>query len=151
MNFLISVDNLLPALQSVIGVVEKGQTMPILSNVLVNISNGIFKITGTDLEVEITTFFPIEDTAIVLDFTVSAKKLFDICRNLSSGIDINFELKDKKLILKAKKSRFILAILSAENFPNLDLKSCPSMISPCKTAQNPKIFALRAHFFPPGF
>lgn len=120
MNFSISVDQLLPAIQSVIGVVEKRQTLPILSNILVNISDGIFRVTGTDLEVEITTSFPIVDSSIVIDFTVPAKKLFDICKNLDSGIDLNFELKENKLILKARKSRFILSTLAADNFPNLD-------------------------------
>ena len=120
MNFSISVDQLLPAIQSVIGVVEKRQTLPILSNILVNISDGIFRVTGTDLEVEITTSFPVVDSSIVIDFTVPAKKLFDICKNLDSGIDLNFELKENKLILKARKSRFILSTLAADNFPNLD-------------------------------
>ncbi len=129
MNFSIAIDNLLPAIQSVIGVVEKRQTMPILSNILVNISDGTFKITGTDLEVEISTSFPIEDKSVTLDFTVPAKKLFDICKNLDSGIDLNFELKENKLVLKAKKSRFMLAILAAENFPNLDPMTSTSEMS----------------------
>lgn len=129
MNFSISVDQLLPAIQSVIGVVEKRQTLPILSNILVNISDGIFRVTGTDLEVEITTSFPIADSSIVIDFTVPAKKLFDICKNLDAGIDLNFELKENKLILKARKSRFILSTLAADNFPNLDPMTSSSEMS----------------------
>lgn len=120
MKFSIAVDDLLPSLQSVIGVVEKRQTLPILSNILVNISEGKFTITGTDLEVEITTTIPLDDTSIALDFTVPAKKLFEICKNLDPGILLNFELVDNKLILKAKKSRFTLITLPADNFPNLD-------------------------------
>lgn len=129
MNFSIAIDNLLPAIQAVIGVVEKRQTLPILSNILVNISNGIFRVTGTDLEVEITTSFSIEDTSIAIDFTVPAKKLFDICKNLDAGIILDFELKENKLILKAKKSRFILSTLLAENFPNLDPMASTSEFS----------------------
>lgn len=120
MKFSISVDELLPPLQSVIGVVEKRQSMPILANILVNIRNGLFTITGSDLEVEITTSFNIEDQTLSADFTVAAKKLFDICRNLDAGLLLNFELKENKLILKSKNSRFILATLAAENYPNLD-------------------------------
>ncbi|MCU7818236.1 MAG: DNA polymerase III subunit beta [gamma proteobacterium symbiont of Lucinoma myriamae] len=129
MKFSIGIDDLLPALQSVIGVVEKRQTLPILSNILVNISDGNFAVTGTDLEVEITTIIPLEDTSINFDFTVPAKKLFDICKNLDAGILLNFELVDNKLILKAKKSRFTLITLSAENFPNLDPMSSSSEFS----------------------
>ncbi|NOQ77920.1 MAG: DNA polymerase III subunit beta [Gammaproteobacteria bacterium] len=129
MKFSIGIDDLLPALQSVIGVVEKRQTLPILSNILVNISDGKFTITGTDLEVEITTIIPLEDTSINIDFTVPAKKLFDICKNLDAGILLNVELVDNKLILKAKKSRFTLITLPAENFPNLDPMSSSSEFS----------------------
>lgn len=126
MKFSIGIDDFLPALQSVIGVVEKRQTLAILSNILVNINDGEFSITGTDLEVEITTIIPIDDTSLKLDFTVPAKKLFDICKNLDPGIMLNFEIVDNKLILKAKKSRFTLITLSADNFPNLDPVSSTS-------------------------
>jgi len=129
MKFSIGIDDILPPLQSVIGVVEKRQTLPILSNILVSISEGKLAITGTDLEVEITTSLAIEDQSLAIDFTVPAKKLFDICKNLDPGIELNFELKENKLILKAKKSRFILVTLAAENFPNLDSISSSSEFS----------------------
>ncbi len=129
MKFSIAIDDLLPAIQSVIGVVEKRQTLPILSNILVNVSNGKFTITGTDLEVEITTVILIEDISLNFDFTVPAKKLFDICKNLDTGVILNFELIENKLILKSKKSRFTLITLSAENFPNLDPVTATSEFS----------------------
>ncbi|MCW8932113.1 MAG: DNA polymerase III subunit beta [Gammaproteobacteria bacterium] len=129
MKFSIGIDELLPAIQSVIGVVEKRQTLPILSNILVSISDGKFTITGTDLEVEITTVIDIEDDSLSFDFTVPAKKIFDICKNLDSGVILNFELIDNKLILKSKKSRFTLITLSAENYPNLDPMSSSSEFS----------------------
>lgn len=120
MKFSIALDDLLPPLQSVIGVVEKRQTLPILSNILVTIHDGQLTITGTDLEVEIVTSLTIDDKNLSIDFTVPAKKLFDICKNLDPGVNLDFELKENKLILKAKKSRFMLVTLSADNFPNLD-------------------------------
>ncbi len=126
MKFSIGLDDFLPALQSVIGVVEKRQTLPVLSNVLININAAKLMITATDLEVEISTHILIDDASLVVDFTVPAKKLFDICKNLDSGIKLNFELKENKLILKAKKSRFTLITLPAENFPNLDPMSVTS-------------------------
>lgn len=129
MKFSIAIDDLLPAIQSVIGVVEKRQTLPILSNILVNVCAGKFTITGTDLEVEITTVITIEDKSLIFDFTVPAKKIFDICKNLNPGVILNFELKDNKLILKSGKSRFSLITLSSENFPNLDPMTSSSEFS----------------------
>lgn len=129
MKFSIAIDDLLPAIQSVIGVVEKRQTLPILSNILVNVRAGKFTITGTDLEVEITTVITIEDKSLIFDFTVPAKKIFDICKNLNPGVILNFELKDNKLILKSGKSRFSLITLSSENFPNLDPMTSSSEFS----------------------
>jgi len=129
MKFSISIDELLPPLQSVIGVVEKRQTLPILSNILVSINDGKFTITATDLEVEVMTYLNIEDNSISGDFTVPAKKLYDICKNLNPGILLNFEIKENKLILKSKNSRFSLATLSADNFPNLDPISSTSEFS----------------------
>ena len=129
MKFSIAIDDLLPAIQSVIGVVEKRQTLPILSNILVNVRDGKFTITGTDLEVEISTVIAIEDESLIFDFTVPAKKIFDICKNLDSGVILNFELIDNKLILKSKKSRFTLITLSAENYPNLDPMTSTSEFS----------------------
>jgi len=120
MKFSISIDELYPALQYIIGVVEKSQTLAILANVLVNISEGKLTLTGTDLEVEITTSIEINDSSVSINFTVPAKKLFDICRNLDSGSILNFEVIKNKLILKVKKSRFTLLTLPADSFPNLD-------------------------------
>lgn len=120
MKFSINIDVLLPLLQSVIGVVDSRPTLAILSNILIQISKGQITITATDLEVEISTSGAIEDESLIIDFTVPAKKIFDICKNLDPGLILNFTYKDNKLVLTSKKSRFTLSTLSAENFPNLD-------------------------------
>lgn len=119
-KFSLTRDKLLLSLQSVIGVVEKRQTLPILSNLLINIIDGKMTITGTDLEVEISTFLQLEDNHINIDFTVPAKKIFDICKNLDSEALINFTIQENKIILKSSHSRFSLSTLPATNFPNLD-------------------------------
>lgn len=126
MKFSIAIDILLPALQSVIGVVEKNKTLAVLSNVLININDGRCTITGSDLEVEITTTFPVQDIDLIINFTVPAKKLLEICKNLDSGVLLKFELLDNKLILKAQKSRFTLMTLASESFPNLEALSSTS-------------------------
>ena len=119
MKFSINIDTLLPLLSSVIGVIDSRPSLSILSNFLIQIDNGRFSIIASDLEVEINTFIMI-DESISVDFTVPAKKFHDICKNMDQGIQLNFELKENKLILKSKNGRFILSTLSADSFPNLD-------------------------------
>ncbi len=119
MKFSINIDTLLPLLHSVIGVVESRPTLSILTNFLVHIKDGLLTITASDLEVELSNSINIDDS-ITCDFTVPAKKFFDICKNMNQGIQLNFELKDNKLILKSKNGRFTLSTLSADSFPNLD-------------------------------
>jgi len=120
MKFSVMRDDLLIPLSSVIGVVEKRQTLPILSNFLINIIDGKMTITGNDLEVEISSYLQLEDHSINIDFTVPAKKLFDICKNMDSSALINFNIQENKIILKSSYSRFMLSTLPAANFPNLD-------------------------------
>ena len=56
MKFSLSREAFLKPLQFVVGVVERRQTLPILSNVLLSLENGRLSMTGTDLEVEIVGF-----------------------------------------------------------------------------------------------
>ena len=53
MKFTISRESLLRPLQTVIGVVERRQTMPILANVLIAVKDDELTVTATDLEVEL--------------------------------------------------------------------------------------------------
>ena len=119
MKFSINIDTLIPLLNSVIGVVDSRPSLSILTNFLIHINNGSFSITASDLEVELSSFIEV-DESIDCEFTVPAKKFFDICKNMDSGIQLAFELKDNKLILRSKNGRFTLSTLSADSFPNLD-------------------------------
>ena len=76
MKFTIARETLLAPLQQVIGVIEKRQTLPILSNVLLRIKEGQIELTGTDLEVQLITRGPI-DTNESVEVTVPARKLLD--------------------------------------------------------------------------
>ena len=87
MKLSASRDVLLKPLQAVIGVVERRQTMPILSNVLLVAKEGELAVTATDLEVEL-----VAETAVDVqaggEITVSGRKLLDICRALPEDADI---------------------------------------------------------------
>jgi DNA polymerase III subunit beta len=120
MRFSISRENLLQPLQLVSGAVERRHTLPILSNVLLKVSEDALWLTGTDLEVELISSVKLEGDFTNGEITVPAKKLFDICRSLSGESNIEFYVEDNKAILKSGRSKYSLAVLSAEDFPNLE-------------------------------
>jgi len=113
-------DALLAPLQSVAGIVEKRHTLPILSNVLIEKHGDQLTLLATDIEIQIRTttggHIGGEDIAI----TVGARKLQDILRALPDT-DINLTLDDKRLTLKAGKSRFQLQTLPAADYPRMNL------------------------------
>lgn len=119
MKFQVERGNLLNGLQAVIGVVERRQTMPILSNLLLNADNDQLKLTGTDLELELVT----QVSAAVSQpgaTTLPARKLLDICRGLPDNANIEFELQEQRIRVSSGRSRFMLATLPATEFPFLD-------------------------------
>jgi len=112
-------DVLLKPLQAVIGVVERRQTMPILSNVLLVARNGELSVTATDLEVELVAQ---AEVTVESDgeITVSGRKLLDICRALPDGSDIDISVSGEKLVIRSGRSKFSLATLPAAEFPTIE-------------------------------
>lgn len=112
---------LLKPLQVVIGIVERKQTLPILSNVLIEKESGKIRFTATDLEIQITT--TIETTTgnnELSSITVGGKKLQEILRILPDQSKISIETKENKALIKSNKSRFNLQTLPAQDFPKLN-------------------------------
>jgi len=120
MKFSILQENLIKPLQQVAGVVERRQTLPVLSNVLMVAEGNSLAITGTNLEVELVVRLELEQLETAGEITVPAKKILDICKSLPGDAIINFELVDNKIVVKAGRSRFVLASLPASDFPNLE-------------------------------
>ena len=113
-------DQLLVPLQSVCGIVEKRHTLPILSNVLMEKNGENLTLLATDIEIQITTQTP----TVGVDkasMTVGARKLQDILRSLPDTAEVSLALDDKRLQLKAGKSRFNLQTLPAEDFPRMSI------------------------------
>ena len=94
MQFNINRDQLLQSLNFVQGVVEKKNTLPILSNVLLNIKENKLEIIATDLD--IVFYDEIQNLKIIEagNTPTSANVLFDILRKIPQGAEINFTLKD---------------------------------------------------------
>lgn len=117
MNIRISREALLKPLQLVSGVVEKRQTMAILSNVLLNLDARQLTLTGTDLEVELTASIPLEGDHSEGEITLPARKFMDICKSLPDEAILDIDIKDGRALIRSGKSRFTLATLPATDFP----------------------------------
>lgn len=116
MKFIITREALLTPLQQIVSVIEKRQTMPILSNVLLVIEDDQLILTGTDLEIQLIAKIVLatETTGAI---TVPARKFLDICRLLPQGAQIIFESSNDKAKIISNKSRFSLSCLPADNYP----------------------------------
>ena len=120
MKFSVSRDALIRPLNLVAGVVERRQTLPILSNVLMSLEGNRLSLTGTDLEVELVGRIEVVNAGPDGDITVPARKLVDICKSLPDGVDINFSVEDGRVTVKAGRSRFTLSTLPATEFPTVE-------------------------------
>jgi DNA polymerase-3 subunit beta len=118
MQFIVKRDSLLKSLNFVQGVIEKKNTLPILSNVLLQLKEKKLYIVATDLDIEF--YDEISDVEIMKEgsTTTSAGILYDILRKISSNSKLNFDLKsENKLSLKNENSDFNLLCLPIDNFP----------------------------------
>src|SRR6516225_10693074 len=109
-------EDFLAPLQSVIGVVERRQTMPVLANVLLAARDGRLYITGTDLEVEL-----VAASAVSVqqpgDITVPGRKLLDIFRALPEKTSVTLSTEGERVSIRGGRSRFTLSSLPAAEFP----------------------------------
>jgi DNA polymerase-3 subunit beta len=112
-------DDILTPLSAVSGIIERRHTLPILSNVLIEQAGSNLAFLATDIEIQITARTPLQATGETKAITVGARKLVDILRALPDGVDLSLQAQDKRLLVKAGKSRFTLQTLPAEDFPRL--------------------------------
>ncbi|MDQ6986463.1 MAG: DNA polymerase III subunit beta, partial [Mariprofundaceae bacterium] len=110
--------DMLQTVQRCQNIVERRHTIPILSNILLSTEENTLLFTATDLEVGIRT----QSSANIKkkgSLTVSARKLFDVIKELETEADIELEAADNFLVIKSGRSRFRLATLSADEFPDI--------------------------------
>jgi DNA polymerase III subunit beta len=112
-------DEILTPLSAVSGIIERRHTLPILSNVLIERSGDALAFLATDIEIQIAARSTIGASAEAHAVTVGARKLLDILRALPEGAEVTLTQQDKRLLVKAGKSRFTLQTLAAEDFPRL--------------------------------
>lgn len=112
-------EDLIKPLGHVAGVVERRQTLPILSNVLIRAEGGAVSLTGTDLEVEVSvrTAAEIGQEGAV---TVPGRKFLDICRALPAQAQIELRHDKDRVTVRSGKSRFTLSTLPVADFPHIE-------------------------------
>ena len=119
MKFKVTRETLLKPLQAVQGVVERRQTLPILTNVLLTAQEEMLSITATDMELELiaTTALPGAEDG---ELTLPARKLIEICRALPAAASIEVAQQGDRVVLRSGRSRFSLSTLPASEYPSFD-------------------------------
>ena len=140
----------LEALQSVAGIVERRHTLPILANVLVRKNGGAIEFTTSDLEIQVRTQAELGGDAGSFNTTVGARKLIDILRALPADQVVTLSSAQNKLTLQGGKSRFTLQTLPSDDFPlvNESVDFGPTFSIPQKTLRlliNQVHFAMAVH------
>ena len=121
MKFSVNQQDLQQALNYCQGVIEKRSTLPILSNILLDVQNSRLTLTATDLD--LIFIHQIQNIEILEEgkTTTTSSIMYDIVRKFSSGKKINLTLNDKnKLHLESEKSVFNLNCINASEFPITD-------------------------------
>ena len=119
MRFTVQRETMLKPLLLTSGVVERRQTLPILSNILLSVRPGTLAMTSTDLEVEMVVRTPVDSTEAG-EATVPARKFLDIFRALPEQARVEVICDGDKVIVRSGRSRFTLATLPAAEFPSIE-------------------------------
>lgn len=134
-------DQFLTPLQAVCGIVEKRHTLPILSNVLIEKNAERLTLLATDIEMQIRTSAPSSGSEQV-GITVAARKLQDILRSLPESAEVSLNLDERRLQLKAGRSRFNLQTLPAEDFPRMAAATGPATVLKLTQRQFKRVLGL---------
>ncbi len=120
MNFSLNRELLLKPLLLVSGAVERKSTLPILGNILFDVSGQSLTLTATDLELEMVSYADIENKGQDGKVTIPARKLLDICKSLPENSLITFSHSQDSVQLSSGRSKYSLSTLPATDFPNIE-------------------------------
>ncbi len=133
MKILINKEALIEPLLAISGVVERRQTLPILSNILIHVEEEIIRLTATDMEVE-SCFIIQHKSSETGKTTVPARKFLDIVKALPDNSDIELNFENEKVRILCGKSKFTLSTMPADDFPSIEnLDEIVSLNLPEKT------------------
>ncbi|HDZ9635417.1 TPA: DNA polymerase III subunit beta [Vibrio cholerae] len=120
MKFTIERSHLIKPLQQVSGTLGGRASLPILGNLLLKVEENQLSMTATDLEVELISRVTLEGEFEAGSITVPARKFLDICRGLPDSAVITVLLEGDRIQVRSGRSRFSLATLPANDFPNIE-------------------------------
>lgn len=127
MHITVKREHLIKPLGVVAGVVERRQTLPILSNLLIRSTGKLITLTGTDLEVEVSA--TVNGSGTEGEMTLPARKLHEICRALPADAEVSISLDKDKALVRSGKSRFKLLTMPVTEFPAIETASWNSSFS----------------------
>ena len=129
MKISVEKNHIFKSLSHVHSIVEKKNTIPVLSNILIEAKDNSLILSATDMDISITETLNcnvIEEGSI----TVSAHTLYDIIRILPDGNEIEFISNDGKMFsIRSGKSKFSLGCLPKEDFPIIEVTNLKSELS----------------------
>src|SRR5256884_757491 len=117
MKFTITREQLQEGLSGVAAAIPAKPTLPVLANVLVEVTKQGLRLSGTDLDIGVTTTVPAEVDAEGA-VTLQAKKLVDIARELPSGPVRFTAAGESRVAIECGRSKFKLLGLPREEFPS---------------------------------
>lgn len=120
MKFTIERSHFIKPLQQVSGTLGGRASLPILGNLLIKVEDNQLSMTATDLEVELISRVTLEGDFEAGSITVPARKFLDICRGLPDSAVITVLLEGDRIQVRSGRSRFSLATLPANDFPNIE-------------------------------
>ena len=124
MKFSLNRSDLLEPLSKVVSVLEKRQTLPILSHVLVVVNQQGITLTATDQEVELQTQIGFGGDSLNIETeghcALPGRKLLEICKHLPADARLDFKRRDKHVVLSSGAFESQFSTLPAEDFPNID-------------------------------
>ena len=129
MDFYITKEEVVKSLNQTLGVVEKRQTLPILSNILLEVDEASLKLTATDLESEISTTSTVSNYKSGGKTTAPARKLSDLCRLMPDLAEIHFFLDGDNLKIETESGKYNLSTLPSEDFPVFEIEDTQSQIN----------------------
>ena len=144
MDFYILKEEIVKSLNLTLGVVEKRQTLPILSNVLIEVDESSLKLTATDLESEISTTSTISNFISGGKTTAPARKLSDLCRLLPDMAEIHFFLDGDNLKIESGSGKYNLSTLPSDDFPVFEFEDSQGQIN--ISSENLKTIIMKTSF-----
>ena len=128
MKFKIFRSNFFKTLSHLQGIVDKKNSLPILSNILIEAKDNSLTLTSTDMDISIIEKI---DCNVFEDgsTTINSQILYDIVRKINDNSEIEIISNDGKLLtLRADGSRFSLACLPKEDYPIIDQENSGNTI-----------------------